>query len=210
MGPLTLSHVIPVVNAAAKRQLRIFLFCDSTICAVKIRMIAVVSVSVLRDTKSVPQPCVNSVSTQVTIHFQRKTLQHFWVWVLAYPCVPTVLLFIIGNNHWIHISITGSPQKHVIKYFHFSKPCHVKELQLGKLLQFHWYHSTRWISATILHPAHQNTHTFKCQTSHLQRCLTIPQNWTMVQLIISFFWQQMTLVSFEWLFRHYAHQLHIP
>jgi len=47
--------------------------------------------------------------------------------------VPTVLLFMIGNNHRIHISITGSPQKHVIKYFHFSKPCHVKELQMGKL-----------------------------------------------------------------------------
>ena len=47
--------------------------------------------------------------------------------------MPTVLLFVIGNNHRIHISITGSPQKHVIKYFHFSKPCHVKELQMGKL-----------------------------------------------------------------------------
>jgi len=62
------------------------------------------------------------------------------------------------------------------------------------LLQFHWYHSRKWTSATTLHPAHQNTHTFKCQTSHLQRCPTIPKNWMMVQLIISFFWQQMPLV----------------
>jgi hypothetical protein len=31
----------------------------------------------------------------------------------------------------------------------------------------------------------------------------------MVQLIISFFWQQMTLVSSEWLFRHHTQKLHI-
>jgi len=100
MGPLILSHMIPVVHAAAKRQLEIFLFCDSTICAVKIQMIVVVSVSVLRGMKSLPQPCVNSVSsTLVTVHFQRQTLQHFSVGVLAYSCVPSVLLFMIGNNH---------------------------------------------------------------------------------------------------------------
>ena len=46
--------------------------------------------------------------------------------------VPTVL-FVIGNNHRMHTNITGSPQKHVIKYFHFSKPCHFTELQMGKM-----------------------------------------------------------------------------
>jgi len=79
MGPLILSLVIPAIHAAPNRQLRIFLFCDSKICAVKIQMIGVVSVSFLGDTKSVPKPCVNSLSTLVTVHFQRKTLQHFWV-----------------------------------------------------------------------------------------------------------------------------------
>jgi hypothetical protein len=76
----SLSHVIPDVHAAPNRQLRIFLFCDyPKKCAVKIVMIGVVPVSFLRDTKSVPQLCVNSVSTLVTVHFQRKTLHHFWV-----------------------------------------------------------------------------------------------------------------------------------
>jgi len=42
---------------------------------------------------------VNSVRTVVTVTFHRKTLQCVWIVLLAYFCVSTVLLSVVGNNH---------------------------------------------------------------------------------------------------------------